>query len=592
MHHPLRLHGLALAIAMVFGQGAVRASPSDVKKPMVASASQRLSDPAPDERAALDAELFYEILIGELAASNGALTDAQAMMMEAARTSGSEQLYKRATQLALQSRSAERALMNARAWQEAFPKSTEASKYILQILVALNRIADSEFYLRSLVNNTPVADKSTAFLSITQLYNRASDKVLAADVVERALSLDLKNKETGALAWATVGHMRLLAGDKAAALAAVSQAQELKPDSGAIVLLALELIETGSPELEPMVQRYLDQSDSAQLRLVYARILLNQQRLEPALVQLQAVTKSAPDQIEAWALLAQLQLQAGRLEQAGVSLDRLGQLLDGSPSSVERSAAQSQLLLLKSDLAERQGNYVEADKLLQRIEDAPSLLNIQARRANLAAKQGRLAEAQAMIQAVPASTQGQQRLKRIAEIQLLRDFKQIEQAYALQTALQADVPEDNELAYDTALLAERLGKHEAMEKLLREIIERQPDFQHAYNALGYSLADRGIRLDEAQQLIGKALELAPNDPFIMDSMAWLMFRKGDLTQAQQILEQAFAKRADAEIAAHLGEVLWAQGKKEQAKKVWQRGLSAAPNNEALKETLSRLQVAL
>ena len=208
------------------------------------------------------------------------------------------------------------------------------------------------------------------------------------------------------------------------------------------------------------------------------------------------------------------------------------------------------------------------------------------------AKQGRLADAQAIIQAVPASTEGQQRLKRIAEIQLLRDFKKLDQAYVLQTALQADEPKDNELAYDTALLAERLGKHDEMEKLLREIIERQPDFHHAYNALGYSLADRGIRLDEAQQLIGKALELAPNDPFIMDSMAWLMFRKGDLAQAQQILEQAFAKRADAEIAAHLGEVLWAQGKKEQAKEVWQQGLSASPKNEALKETLSRLQVTL
>lgn len=592
MHHPLRFHGLALAIAMVLGQGAAYAHPSDTNNPVAANVLKAQSEPASEKQAALDAELFYEILIGEMAASNGALMDAQALMMEAARTSGSEQLYKRATQLALQSRSGEKALVNARAWLEAAPQSTEANKYILQILVALNRIADSEPYLRKLVNNTPASGKSNTFLSISQLYNRASDKALAADVVERALADDLADKDIGPLAWATVGHMRLLAGNKAGALDAVSRAQELKPDTGAIVLLALELIETGSPELEPMVQQYVDKSDSAQLRLVYARILLNQQRLEPALVQLQAITKSAPDQLEAWALLAQLQLQAGKLDQAAVSLDRLSELLDKSPSSVERSAAQSQLLLLKSDLADRQGKFAEADKLLQRIEDAPNLLNIQARRANLVAKQGRLADAQAIIQAVPASTEGQQRLKRIAEIQLLRDFKKLDQAYVLQTALQADEPKDNELAYDTALLAERLGKHDEMEKLLREIIERQPDFHHAYNALGYSLADRGIRLDEAQQLIGKALELAPNDPFIMDSMAWLMFRKGDLAQAQQILEQAFAKRADAEIAAHLGEVLWAQGKKEQAKEVWQQGLSASPKNEALKETLSRLQVAL
>lgn len=148
--------------------------------------------------------------------------------------------------------------------------------------MALNRIADSEPYLRKLVNNTPASGKSNTFLSISQrCVNRASDKALAADVVERALADDLADKDIGPLAWATVGHMRLLAGNKAGALDAVSRAQELKPDTGAIVLLALELIETGSPELEPMVQRYLDKSDSAQLRLVYAVFCLTSKGWSP-----------------------------------------------------------------------------------------------------------------------------------------------------------------------------------------------------------------------------------------------------------------------------------------------------------------------
>lgn len=543
-----------------------------------------------NEQAALSAELFYEILVGEMAAQEGALTDAQALMMEAARSSNNEKLYRRATELAVQSRSGDRALRNARAWLEAYPESRDANRAVLRILVAMNRIADSGSYLRREVELTPQANRSATFLAITQLYNNASDKPLAADVVEQALEIDFKDPKNGPMAWAAIGHMRLIAGQKPAALQALQNGAKLGPESGAVALLAMELLESGSAEVEPLVKRYLEKNHSPQLRLTYARVLLGQKRNADAKTQLQLITREAPEFPEAWVMLANLQLQDGELDAADVSLTQFSSLLPKLPEGVGRAAGESQLYLLRADLAEKRQRYDEADIYLQRIPDAANLLSVQARRADLLARQGKVKEARALIQAIPANGPNQKRLKQIAEVQLLRDAGLNQEAYALQAQLLSQAPDDVELAYDTALLAERAGNFSEMERLLRDIIKRKPDFKHAYNALGYSYADRGIKLEEAQTLIQTALDMQPGDPFITDSLAWVHFRRGNLDEAEKLLEQAYATRQDAEIAAHLGEVLWAQGKQDRAQLIWRQGMKADSSNDTLLETLKRLKV--
>ena len=541
-----------------------------------------------NEQAALSAELFYEILVGELAAQEGALIDAQALMMEAARSSNNEKLYRRATELAVQSRSGDRALRNARAWLEAYPESRDANRAALRILVAMNRIADSASYLRREVELTPAANRSATFLAITQLYNNASDKSLAADVVEQALEIDFKDPKNGPMAWSAVGHMRLIADQKAAALQALQNGAKLSPESGAVALLAMELLESGSTEVEPLVQRYLEKNHSPQLRLTYARVLLGQKRSADAKAQLQLITRESPEFPEAWAILANLQLQDNELDAAEGSLEQFGALLPKLPDGVGRTAGESQLYLLKAELAEKRKRYDEADSYLQRIPDAANLLSVQARRADMLARQGKIREGRALIQATPAPGPNQKRLKQVAEIQLLRDAGLNHEAYMLQARLLSQSPGDVELAYDTALLAERAGKFDEMERLLRDIIKRKPDFKHAYNALGYSYADRNIKLEEAQALIQKALDMKPGDPFITDSLAWVYFRRGNLPEAEKLLEQAYATRQDAEIAAHLGEVLWTQGKQDRALLVWRQGLQEDDSNSTLLETLKRL----
>lgn len=582
-----------MAAILAMGTAIASAQPSD--PPAKPAESEQTSDlekamETENRQAAMSAELFYEILVGEMAAQEGALTDAQALMMEAARNSDNEKLYRRATELAVQSRSGEQALRNARAWLNAYPESRDANRAVLRLMVTMNRIADSASYLRREVELTPAERRGSTFLAITQLYGNASDKPLAADVVEQALESSLRDPQTGPMAWAAIGHMRLVAGQKPAALQALQNGEKLNPDSSAVALLGMELLESGSAEVEPLVQRYINKNPSPQLRMAFARVLIGQKRPADAKAQIKAITSESPEFPEAWAVLANLQLQDKEYDEAEQSITQFAALQPRLPDGVARKAGQAQLYLLQADLAEKRKRYDEADAYLQLIPDAPNLLSVQARRADLLARQGKIREARAIIRAVPAEGPNQQRLKQIAEIQLLRDANQPQEAYALQARLQTQFPDDIELAYDTALMAERAGKTHEMERLLRSIIERKPDFQHAYNALGYSYADRNIKLEEAQALIQKALDMTPGDPFITDSLAWVHFRRGHLDEAEKLLEQAYETRQDAEIAAHLGEVLWAQNKRDRALKVWREGLQTDDSNATLLETLKRLNV--
>ncbi|HYF19973.1 MAG TPA: tetratricopeptide repeat protein, partial [Ramlibacter sp.] len=201
-------------------------------------------------------------------------------------------------------------------------------------------------------------------------------------------------------------------------------------------------------------------------------------------------------------------------------------------------------------------------------------------------------DARKLIRALPERTPAEARAKVTAEVQLLRDQKQYKAAYDLLAQASTRDPRDVDLLYDQAMMAEKLNNLPEMERLLRQVIAAKPDYHHAYNALGYSLADRNVRLPEARQLIQKALEYAPGDPFISDSLGWVEFRMGNRAEALRILETAYKTRPDAEIAAHLGEVLWTMGQRDRAQSVWREGLLLNAENETLLETLKRLRVNL
>jgi tetratricopeptide (TPR) repeat protein len=208
------------------------------------------------------------------------------------------------------------------------------------------------------------------------------------------------------------------------------------------------------------------------------------------------------------------------------------------------------------------------------------------------ARQDKLEEARKLIKSLPEKTSDDARQKVAAEIALLRDSKKYKQAYTLLSDAVKRNPNDYEFVYDMAMVAEKLGNLEDMERLLRSVIANKPDYHHAYNALGYSFADRKIRLPESKKLILKALEFAPGDPFINDSLGWVEFRSGNMYEALRILQEAFKAKPDAEIAAHLGEVLWTIGQHEQALATFKEGFRINPENETLLDTLKRLRIKL
>jgi len=208
------------------------------------------------------------------------------------------------------------------------------------------------------------------------------------------------------------------------------------------------------------------------------------------------------------------------------------------------------------------------------------------------ARQGQLKEARALIQAVPERTGDDARAKLVAEAQLLRDVKRWQDAATVLAAASQRFADDTDLIYEQAMVEEKLDRLPEMERLLRRVIALKPDHPHAHNALGYSLADRGVRLPEARTLIQRALELSPGDPFITDSLGWVEFRLGNKDEALRLLRQAYAARPDTEIAAHLGEVLWAAGQRDEARRVWQEARGRDASNEVLRETLARLKVGL
>ena len=552
----------------------------------------------PPVSSALDADLFYQVLLGELNAQESDPSLGYSLILDAARKTEDPQLFQRAVEIALQARSGESALQAARAWRQALPKSREANRFVLQILIGLNRLGDTVEPMKREVALAPDQDRPASIAALPNYFAKAADKKAAAQAIAQALDVYLgpskTNANTAVAAWTTVGRMRLIANERDAALEAARRGQAIDPLADGPALLALVMMGPAQTQAEAIVQKYLAGKPHVDVRLAYARALLDAQRYSESETQIQILTQETPAFAEPWLIQGALALQHKQGDLAEKSLQRYVELTlpsDPKPNAnQERGLVQAYLML--AQLAEQRKDFVQAENWLSKINNEEDLVQTQTRRAGILARQGRLAEARRLMASLPERTPAQARTKLMAEVQLLRDNKLYQAAYDLLAQANSQNPPDFDLLYDQATLAEKLGDTADMERLLRRIIAGKPDYHHAYNALGYSLAERNIRLDEARQLILKALEFAPGDPFISDSLAWVEFKSGNKTEALRILQDAYKARPDAEIAAHLGEVLLSLEQKEQALSVWREGLQINADNETLLETLKRLRVKL
>lgn len=549
--------------------------------------------PAPVVNSDLDAPLFYQLLIGEMELQRGEVGMAYQVLLDAARRTGDEDIFRRVVMLALQARAGDQALIAAKAWQQAQPQSQEAHRSQIQLLTLLNRPAEIPPVLRSLLALNSPEQRNTLLVGLPQLFQRSPEPKRVLDALEPLLRENAARPETRFVSLMVHARLAQAAGAYETALIATRAAAEDSPKREEPVLMALELL-PHRPESEALVIAALAAEPNKQgLRQAYGRALARAQRPADALREFRRLTQEAPDNIGHWLALASLELDLQHPAEAEAALQRYMALLD-QPEQRQRldqgePEARQQGLLLLAQAAEMRGDLKTAEARLKQIDASARNLDISYRRASLLARQGKLDQGRKLLQALPAERAEDLRARLLAESQLLRDHKQWQAAYDLLAQATQARGEDPDLLYEQSMMAEKLGKVAEMETLLQRVIQLKPQHYHAYNALGYSLADRNERLEEARDLISKALSFAPGEPFIVDSMGWVEFRLGRLGEAERLLRQAYGSRPDPEIAAHLGEVLWVAGQQDEARRVWAEGSKRDPANESLQNTIKRLQ---
>ncbi len=555
----------------------------------------------------LDAQLFYQLLIGEIEFRTGEAGTAYQVLLDAARKTRDPQLFRRATDIALQSRAGDQALVSARAWRTTLPDSVEAHRYVIQLLVALNQAAETVEPMKSLLKVTPVAERPAQIAGLPRFFVRTQDRKLAAGLIEQVLEPYANAADTQNAVSVAAGRSWLLAGDTARALDLAQRAHARDPAADGPVQLALELL-PATPAAEAIVISHLKARPASNgIRTIYSRVLSGSQRFADAVAQLDAVTRNEPRLPPPWLMLGALHLELKQPQQATAALlefvslvqtdapvandtEQAGQDDGDELPAADRGLTQAWLMLAQA--AEQLKNYPAAEAWLAKVSNPQQALAVQSRRASLLARQGKVGEARELIRKTPEMGENDGRAKLLAEAQLLRELKQWGEARLVMTGANQKFPDDVDLLYEESMLAEKLNRMDEMERLLRRVMVLKPDHHHAHNALGYSLAERNVRLPEAKALIQKALELAPGEPFITDSLGWVEYRLGNRDEALRLLRGAYQSRPDVEIAAHLGEVLWVSGQQDEARRVLRDARNRDAVNDVLRETLARLKVDL
>lgn len=539
----------------------------------------------------MDAPLFYQLLIGELELNNGQAGVAFQVLLDAARRTGDEALFKRVVNIALQARAGDQALLAARAWGDTLPTSAEAHQTVVQLLALLNKPAEVPQPLRALLRLAPADQRPGFIASLPRLFQRAPDPKAVLTSLAPVLQAQTGPLKPAALY--TEARLALNAGENARALALTRELNQAMPDGDDAMQLAVELM-PAEPQAESLItERLAQKPDQHALRQAYARTLLKAQRPADAAREFRTLTEATPDNPAAWLALGALELELKHLPAAEAalreSLKRLDMPAAGTDAEIKaRADGRQNAWLMLSQVAEQRGDLKAAEAALQKVDG--SGLDVRFRRASLLARQGKLADARKLLKPAADASDADARAALLAESQLLREQRDYAGAAAVLKAGTERFKDDTDLLYEQAMMSEKLGRFDDMEAQLRRVIELKPDHHHAYNALGYSFADRNVRLPEARQLIAQALKLAPGESFIVDSMGWVEFRQGNLPEAARLLRQAHAGRPDAEIAAHLGEVLWASGAQDEARRVFAEGLQREPDNEALRDAMKRLKV--
>jgi tetratricopeptide (TPR) repeat protein len=551
---------------------------SQVVSPMVAQADVVPVAPMPEvgqpAASQLTPQLMYQFLLGEIAGQRGDMNlSAEAYADLAVRTKDAR-VARRATEIALYARQSKLALRNAQLWLELEPDSVKAQQTVASLLVGSGRLSDAKPYLESWIKT---GKPEQVFMQLHSLFARLGDRQavasLVADLAAAYPALPEARFAVAQSAWQ--------AGQGLNAVNALDEALRLKPDWEHAVLFKAQILQQkdGDEAAVAFMGMYLkDHPQARDVRLAYAKQLARAGRLDESRQAFGVLVRDMPDNPEPHFALGLVAMQSNDLDNAKASFEQALKLGYDDRGIVYYSLGQ---------IAEAQGKFEDAMARYKMVTGHQQF-EAHLRVGLVLGKLGRLEEGREWLKQLSPNGEGQEVRIAQAEAELLRDAKRYADAFQVFDQALAQYPDNLELLYDRAMAAEKLNRLDVLEKDLRRMIQLKPDYAHAYNALGYTLADRTDRLNEAIELLEKALNLAPDDPFIQDSMGWALFKAKRYGEAAELLRKAYAGRDDPEIAAHLGEVLWIKGERDEARRIWQGGLKGHPDNESLRETLSRL----
>ncbi|MFZ3018813.1 MAG: tetratricopeptide repeat protein [Gallionella sp.] len=520
-------------------------------------------------------ELLYEYLLTEIASQRGHQALALEGSADLARKTRDPRLARRAAQFAVESGQMERAIEAFRQWQEVEPGAAVAGRMLSSILLRGGKLEEAKLeYAKQL--QAAGANPGPVFLQLLQQAVSYPDKPAALKLLRE---LAQPYPQVAEARW-SVAQLAQLTGEAELALSEARQARSLRPDWGAAVSLEAQLLLKSEPEqgLEALRSYLSANPDAREIRLQYARALLEQKQYKPARDEFQRLAKDSPDNPDMAFAIALISLQLKDFQGAEEQLRQ---------SLGEGKKDQDRVQYYLGQLSEAKESDDEAMAHYREVTDGEHRFAAQLRILYLLNKRDGLEPARAHLQQIRADNNQQRVQLLLIEAQLLREAKRIAEAYrVLQQGLEK-LPNHPDLLYETAMLADKNGKHDVTEQLLRKLIQLKPDHAHAYNALGYSLLERNERLAEALALVEKALQLAPDDAAIMDSVGWGYYRSGRLDDSVNMLRRAYAGNPDPDVASHLGEVLWVRGDKEEAQKVWQDSLKANPDSVQLQSVIKK-----
>lgn len=574
----------------VLAQGVPAAAAEPAPAQAAASSPGKLDAEAVDlPKVPLTRDILYRLLAADLAAQRGHWKTAYSMTMRVAKQTHDPRVARRAAEIAIAAKQSSEAMAAVKLWHELAPHSEEATKYYLGFVLINDNLVEAKPILEQRLKEASPKVRAVLMFQIQRMLAGLKDKAKAYALLEELVLPYQATPE----AHIALGQGALSKGDRALALAEAQKALAMKPDSELAVLTLAQASENIDQALQ-ILSRFIGAYPKArEVRLAYARILVSQKRYDLARKEYEALLKLQPQDAVTLYSLGVLSAQANDARGAEKYLTRYMEALENQPGG---EGDPSRILLLLGQLADERGDTEAAVKWLGQIEAQPgrnaAYLSAQIKLAQIAAKRGNLGEARKILARAETGDDEEKVQIVLTESQLMRDAGQAQDAYDILESALKRFPKNAHLLYDFSMAAEKLDKLAVMEKSLRQLIALEPDNQMAYNALGYSLADRNIRLTEAHQLIEKALKLAPGDAYIMDSMGWVHFRQGQFKEAEDWLRRAYQKRPEAEIAVHLGELLWVTGRKEDALKFWRDAAAKEPKNDVLKSTLKRYGVKL